>query len=188
MADTKALFNRAAPLWDQKEAGRDRQTIDIMLRLSNMRPGLRLLDAGCGTGVLEPFLLAYQPERIYAVDFAENMIRVAREKYTDERIEYICLDFYGLSPKRYACDLCLFYNAFPYFDDAGRVAAHAAQLLRPGGRLTISHTQGKQAADDLHTRGLPAPGLINALSPYFRLDVLVDNDVMLLVSGIRLAG
>jgi demethylmenaquinone methyltransferase/2-methoxy-6-polyprenyl-1,4-benzoquinol methylase len=186
MADTKTFFNRAAPLWDQKESSRDRQTIDIMLRLSNIRPGMRLLDAGCGTGILEPFLLAYQPERIYAVDFAENMIHVAQEKCADERIEYICLDFYRVSPKRYASDLCLFYNAFPYFDDARRVAVHAARLIPPGGRLTISHTQGKQAADDLHTRGLPAQGLINTLSPYFRLDVLVDNDVMLLVSGIRL--
>jgi demethylmenaquinone methyltransferase/2-methoxy-6-polyprenyl-1,4-benzoquinol methylase len=187
MEGTKSLFNRAASLWDQKEASRDRQTIDILLRLSNLSPGMRMLDAGCGTGILEPFLLEYQPQRIYAVDFAENMIRAAREKFPDERIDYICLDFCELSPERYPCDFCVFYNAFPYFDDAGRVAAHTARLLRPGGRVTISHTQGKQAADDLHTRGLPAQGLINALSPYFRLDVLVDNDVMLLVSGIRLA-
>jgi demethylmenaquinone methyltransferase/2-methoxy-6-polyprenyl-1,4-benzoquinol methylase len=187
MADTRALFNRAAPFWDQKEASRDRQNIDILLRLSNISPGMRLLDAGCGTGILEPFLLAYKPERIFAVDFAENMLLVAREKCPDERIDYICLDFYELSPERYASDFCVFYNAFPYFDDARRVAAHAAQLIKPGGRLTISHPPGRQTADNLHTRGLPAQGLINVLSPYFRLDVLVDNDVMLLVSGIRLA-
>jgi hypothetical protein len=33
---------------------------------------------------------------------------------------------------------------------------------------------------------LPAQGLINLLRPHFRIDVIIDNRAMFLISGVRL--
>lgn len=40
-----------------------------------MKEGLDILDVACGTGVMEQFLLKYNPKSIVAVDIAENMIK-----------------------------------------------------------------------------------------------------------------
>ena len=67
------------------------------------------------------------------------------------------------------------------------MVAHLARIIVPGGRLTISHTQGKRniGSPDLGP-GLPAQGLVKLLGPCFRLDTIIDNNIMFLVSGIRL--
>lgn len=184
MYKTRAFFNAHAAAWDLK-AMHNPENIKTMLRLSDLKPGCCILDVGCGTGILEPYLLDYEPSMILAVDFAENMITHAREKLSNPSVEFVCADFYELTGL--AFDVCFFLNAFPHFPDPNRVVAHLTKLLKPGGRVTISHSQGKSGdAQGVLIPMLPAQGLLNLLRPYFRLDVMVDNNVMFMISGTKL--
>ena len=45
-----------------------------------LRPGLRLLDVGCGTGGTMVRLTKYKPARIDGVDVTPAMLRVARQR------------------------------------------------------------------------------------------------------------
>lgn len=187
MASTKSFFNNAAKIWDRRGRFQNTENISTMLRLSDIRPGAWILDAGCGTGMLEPYLLRYKPEKILAVDFAENMISVAKEKRQDPEVEFLCADVFDISPRKFTCDFCVFYNAFPHFEDHQKLVSHLNRLIRPHGRLTISHTQGRRKMDgEAVSPGLPAQGLIKLLEPYFQLDVLIDNNIFFMVSGISL--
>jgi len=186
MPNSKAFFNSAARIWDKKNR-RDENMVKTVLRLSDLSPGLSILDAGCGTGFLEPLLLLTKPKKITAMDFAVNMVTVARTKLQDPAVEFLCMNIFDMNPWNYQFDFCIFYNSFPHFEDHARLAAHVSQLLVPGGRLTISHIQGKKAANGgAVSPGLPAQGMINLLRPYFRLDVLIDNNSLFMVSGVRL--
>ena len=186
MSDTKDLFNRRAFTWDRAHT-HDPEKIELMLTLSDLRDGMDFLDVGCGTGVLEPYLLARNPSRVLAVDFAENMIAVARQKIHDSRVEFICADIFSLSG--HICDCCFLYNAYPHFDDPARLLAHLSTLIRPGGRLSISHNRGK--AGDIYMGqtlcGVPVhpnQALVSLMRPYFYVDATVDNNTLFFISGL----
>lgn len=180
----RAFFNERAAVWD-KHAVIDPEKIKIMLRLSDLRPGCCVLDAGCGTGALEPYLLEYEPSVVLAVDFAENMVAAAKEKLNHPSVEFICADFFEL--RGMVFDNCFLLNTFPHFPDPKRAVRHISALLKTGGRVTISHAQGKNGGGAGIIRPmLPAQGLINLLQPFFRLDVIVDNNVMFMISGTKL--
>lgn len=184
MYDTRSFFNERAAIWDQKTT-HDIENIKTMLRLSDLRSGCCVLDVGCGTGVLEPYLLECHPAIVLAVDFAENMIAVAREKLSDPCIEFVCADFYDITGLTF--DNCFFLNTFPHFTDPERAIMHLSRLLKAGGRVTISHVQGKSGdGTGILAPMLPAQGLINLLRPHFRIDVIVDNSVLFMISGVRL--
>jgi len=186
VSGTKSLFNRRAATWDSSHM-HDPDKIELMLALSDLREGMDFLDVGCGTGVLEPYLLAYNPRRIYAVDFAENMLVVAREKNHDARVKFVCADIFTMSGA--ICDYCFLYNAYPHFDEPEQLLAHIATLLRPGGRLSISHTRGKTGDAYMGTTlcGVPVhpnQALVGLMRPYFHVDATVDNNALFFISGV----
>lgn len=184
MYDTRAFFNERAAVWDFK-AIHNTENIKTMLRLSDLKKNCCVLDVGCGTGTLEPYLLEYEPSIILAVDFAENMISIARDKLTHPCVEFVCADFFDITGLTF--DNCFFLSAFPHFPDPKRAVRHLLGLLKTGGRVTISHAQGKSNdGAGILAPMLPAQGLINLLRPYFRLDVLIDNNVLFMISGTKL--
>jgi demethylmenaquinone methyltransferase/2-methoxy-6-polyprenyl-1,4-benzoquinol methylase len=186
MYDTKKFFNDRAAVWDKLAETQDPEKLCIMLILSDIRPDSLILDVGCGTGALEPYLLAYSPKKVIAVDFAPNMIEAAKAKLEHPAIEFRCADYFELADIQ--ADYAFFVSSFPHFPNPKEALEKAASLLRPGGRLTISNIQGKYCGDsaDILNPMLPAQGLINLLQPYFRIDVIIDNRAMFLISGVRL--
>lgn len=182
--DTKTFFNERAAAWDFKSI-HNPENIKTMLRLSDLKKECCVIDVGCGTGVLEPYLLAYEPSVVLAVDFAENMIQIARDKLKHPSVEFVCADFYDITGLTF--DICFFLSTFPHFPDPKRVVAHLLEILKVGGRVTISHTQGKSGdSAGILAPMLPAQGLLNLLRPHFRIDVIIDNGVMFMVSGTKL--
>lgn len=186
MYDTKSFFNDRAGVWDSLAETQDAEKICVMLLLSDIQPNSVILDIGCGTGSLEPYLLAYSPSRVLAVDFAPNMISEAKLKFQHPNVEFLCADLFDLRDLQ--VDHCFFVRTFPHFPDPREAVEHTNTLLRPGGRITISNVQGKYcgASADILNPLLPAQSLINLLRPYYRLDVIIDNRAMFLISGIKL--
>ncbi|KAK4493739.1 hypothetical protein PRZ48_014924 [Zasmidium cellare] len=80
-------FNKEAAAWDSRPGihiASKHACETILAQLSNSKPGkpiseLEVLEIGCGTGVLS-FLLAPHVKRIVAVDAAEGMIDVLKQK------------------------------------------------------------------------------------------------------------
>ncbi len=187
MLTTRGLFNRRAQTWDAAHT-HDPEKIRLILALSGLVEGMDMLDVGCGTGVLVPYLLEYAPRRVVAVDFADRMIKIAREKVSDPRVEFVCTDVFRLIGA--ICDCCFLYNSFPHFPDPHRLLAHLALLVRPGGRLVISHSRGKADGVFKGERLFGAPvhpnqALVGLLRPYFRVDTSIDTEALFLVAGIR---
>ena len=120
------------------------ELIDLMRRLEIVRPGLRLLDIGCGTGRLET-ALAPTLGAITGIDLSPAMIAHARQRcaaYGNVRFEVS--DGRDLRPWADAAfDSVVMVDAFPYVYRAGGVALAERQLgemmrvVRPGGQVGI---------------------------------------------------
>ncbi len=182
--DAQRFFNERAAVWDAKSP-HDPEKIKTVLRLSDLKKGCCVLDVGCGTGALENYILEYEPQVVLAADFAENMIAIAQSKLSHPSVEFVCADFFEI--RELAFDNIFFINTFPHFDDPKAAMHHMLELLKTGGRVTISHAQGKSGdGAGIISPMLPAQGLLNLLRPYFRLDVMIDNNVLFMISGVKI--
>ncbi len=190
-SQVRAFFDAQAPQWDG-DMVRDQRIIDCILDAAGVKPGVRVLDVGCGTGVLFPDYLARQVSAITGVDISPAMIQVAKSKFHDDRITLLCADIEEVSfADPFHC--CVVYNAFPHFPDPDRLIAHLATTLVAGGRLTVAHGMSREQIDHHHSgsaRGVSA-GLMseNDLSqrfaPYFHVDVKVSDTEKYIVSGVK---
>ena len=71
------FFDTLADRWDEL-CYHDPEKLNDILQRTGLRKGLRILDIGCGTGVLESYLLPYSPLQIVGVDISPGMIKKAR--------------------------------------------------------------------------------------------------------------
>jgi SAM-dependent methyltransferase len=131
-----------------------------------------VLDVGTGAGVLIPLIKSHHPSAILACDLAEKMLQRVREKYPE-----VCTYQADIAvlPLESASVDAIFMNAmYGNIADKPRACQNAARMLRPGGRLVVSHPEGRAFVDqlrlttDLFIESLPdrAEGFQVLLRPY----------------------
>jgi len=113
-------------------AGREDMRVTLLDWLPADLSGRRLLDAGCGTGMLA-LEAARRGAEVYAVDLSPNLIANARERLPAElagRIEYAVGDM--LAPEQGAFDHVVAMDSIIHYDpdDAVAVVAKLAERTR----------------------------------------------------------
>jgi Methylase involved in ubiquinone/menaquinone biosynthesis len=189
--DVIDFFDGLASNWDA-DLIRNNAKIGMILDYARIAEGVNVLDVACGTGVLFPDYLARNVKKITGIDISPAMIKVARSKFSDPRIELINADIEDVfCPAQFDC--CMVYNAFPHFPDSARLIECLAGKLISGGRLTIAHGMSRAQINHHHSGyvGKVSVDLVDEnelallLSPYFNVDVAVSNNDIYVVSGIK---
>ncbi|MFC7330902.1 class I SAM-dependent methyltransferase [Marinactinospora rubrisoli] len=156
-----------------------------LLDLLDARPGERVLDAGCGTGVHVNALRAAGVDAV-GVDASPEMIERARARFPgiDVRIADLrTLDLPG------GFDAVLSNAVLHWIPEAGRAAAAIAAALRPGGRLVAElGGAGNISTIDTGARRLRAElGLPDPVSPWY-FPGIADYAQVLTSAGLELTG
>jgi ubiquinone/menaquinone biosynthesis C-methylase UbiE len=102
--------------------------------------GLRLLDAGCGTGASTAALLTAAPEaEIVAVDAARGMLDAAEAKSWPSSVRFVHSRIEDLAEHGIAGPFDAILSAYLLrnLDDPGRQLRAFRDLLRPGGTLAV---------------------------------------------------
>jgi len=148
----KLFFESHAPKWDNftKEDTPERISNEL-IPLFDIKENESILDAGCGTGILLPFLRqsAGEKARITALDYSVSMINEARKKYGDG-YEYISGDAHNIKLPDESFDIVICFCAFPHFDDKKKVLGEFNRVLKPKGRLVIAHLASRKRINDYH--------------------------------------
>jgi len=185
-----AFFDSRAPQWDAKRS-LDRACISRLLDIACIGWDSRLLDIGCGTGVLVPFALERGVSRYLGIDVSEGMISRARMRLTDARVRFMCGDAERLSIDP-VFNRVMVFNALPHFPSPEALVASLTALMPCESRLTIAHDMGRKKLDDLHnsrahsvSRGLPpAEELALIMEKFLSVDTVLDTDEAYAVSGV----
>jgi predicted TPR repeat methyltransferase len=113
------------------------------------RKALDVLDAGCGTGLCNTFLVPYA-RRLIGVDLSAGMLAQAAAKNAyDELVNGELTDY--LRGHREAFDVIVSADTLVYFGALEDVIAAAAGALRPAGLFIFTLEHGKAAdAPDFH--------------------------------------
>ncbi|MFJ4715225.1 class I SAM-dependent methyltransferase [Streptomyces sp. NPDC088785] len=138
-ARLRRTFTEAAETYDRARPGHPPQVYADLAALAGIRPGCRVLEAGCGTG-RATVPLAERGCRIDAVELGAELAAVARRNlagHPGATVHVAAFEDWPLPPEPY--DLVLAATSFHWLDPAVRVARSAA-TLRPGGFLAILAT------------------------------------------------
>ncbi|HOI41765.1 MAG TPA: class I SAM-dependent methyltransferase [Elusimicrobiales bacterium] len=144
------FFDRNAEPWDGYLKPVDYAVGAAVLERADVGPAHRVLDVACGTGVLEPLLLARGVTEITAVDISSGMAAVFTRKFP--KVKFVLGDYHEPLFPEGSFDRVLIYNAFPHFRDPARVVANAASQLAPGGMLVIAHSMNREQLDWKHKK------------------------------------
>lgn len=146
-----AFFDHHAPNWDQTgpdPVGTLCRLRELNVRLG-LRPGLDVLEVGCGTGQITGWLAdAVKPGKVVAADFSPAMLVQARARGIDA--EFIMTDICREAPVERQFDIVLCFHSFPHFRDQAAALRQMARLLKPGGKLMVVHLSGSAPLNALH--------------------------------------
>ena len=140
-------FNELVDVFDRP------QPLEVMARLqeivssAGLRSGEVVLDVGTGVGVLIPLIQSYQPAAVLACDVAEKMLQRVQDKYPA-----VCTfhaDIASLDLASTSLDAIFMNGMYGNIGDKPAACRNAARMLRSGGRLVVSHPEGRAFIDQL---------------------------------------
>ena len=151
-------FNKAASSYDkvallQREvASRLTERFDIIKAIPDT-----ILDVGCGTGDNALNLgKIYRNANVYALDFADQMLQVAKskknwkQKLLGNKLHYICGDAESLPLADNSMDFIYSNLTLQWCTDLDRTFGEFKRVLKPGGLLSFS-TLGPDTLKELRT-------------------------------------
>ena len=138
----------------------------------------RVLDVGCGPGVMVPYLTSagVLPKQIVGTDLSPEMIRNAKKQHRG--VSFIASDFLKEFNDDDGFDGIIFCSALHDMPEPAAALEKAKSMLRPGGKLVILHAQGAshvlgqvKANPVMVKRGLPSGDELEALKLGLKLSV-----------------
>lgn len=156
----KQFFNESAEKWidmwyrdpETGEQKKHEKDFERLLALMPLESGHCVLDAGCGTGVLVPYILDAIGEQgtLYELDFAENMIDVNSLLHPMENLRFLVSDVEHAPLKDASCDVAVCFSCFPHFQDKAEALRTLARILKPNGILVVSHFDSSEDINSRH--------------------------------------
>jgi ubiquinone/menaquinone biosynthesis C-methylase UbiE len=143
--DLSAAFDAGAAAYDRLVGANPGYHAHLLLsarrmRIPNRGKGLRLLDAGCGTGASTAALLTVAPEaEIVAVDASKGMLDAARAKEWPASVRFVHAPVEQLAEHGVTgpFDGILAAYLIRNVDDRDGQLRRFREMLRPGGTLAV---------------------------------------------------
>lgn len=157
-------------------------------------PGETVLDVGTGTGALIPFIQRYHPRRVAACDLSGKMLEQVARLYPG--VECHQCDIRDLRLPAASLDVVFMNAVFGNIADKVGAMKNTVRMLRPGGRVVISHPEGRAFVANIAQTApfpiepFPSKEGFHTLLSSFGLTVIhyVDEEKLLLVVATRYDG
>lgn len=163
--DRRNFFDRRAEGWldtfyrnpDTGNHDLHREKIEGIVDRLNPGPEHRVLDLGCGSGALVPYILGRLSGKglLFETDYSPEMIRANRGRHQDPRIRFECAHVMDMPFEPSSFDRVVCFACFPHFQDQAGAVERIAGVLRPGGRLVIAHLMSSKEIAGHHRGHTP---------------------------------
>ncbi|MEN6317270.1 MAG: methyltransferase domain-containing protein [Syntrophaceae bacterium] len=123
-----------------------------LFSLLPLKRGDHVLDTGCGSGVLVPFILERITENgiLYELDYAEKMIETNRSLHTGKNIRFIVADVENTPLDDALCDIVICFSCFPHLHDKEKAMTMLSRILKPHGAFVVSHFDSSEGINKHH--------------------------------------
>ncbi|MGW1589997.1 class I SAM-dependent methyltransferase [Streptomyces sp. NPDC002386] len=187
------FFAARAAGWDSRFPD-DGPAFSAAVADMGLRPGDRVLDAGCGTGrALPPLRAAVGPTGVVlGIDLTPAMLQAAVRAGRDREGRLLLADVAALPLRRGALDAVFAAGLIAHLPEPAENLRELARVVRPGGGLALFHPIGRAALaarqgrritpDDLRAEANLRPLLEGA---GWRMTSYVDEDSRFLALATR---
>ncbi len=140
---TRRWFGQWANEYDATlgRLGRHHQMLDLAVRFSGVKKGDRVLDVGCGTGLLSLKFLERADCRVVAADSSADMLRLFQDKIDaldlQPRVRCVRQDAARLRFPRRSFDIVAATVALHHVQDKLPMLRTIRGILKPGGRFVL---------------------------------------------------
>ncbi len=160
----QAFFDQLADEWDLNFTAEDLERLRHHIPKLGARPGMDVLDLGCGTGVLFDLLRREVGEEgsVTGVDFSLRMALQAHRNFPFPNVNVVDADVTQLPFPADAFDLAVAFAAFPHFEDKRETLRAMHRVLKPGAHFFVLHLASSRELSDMHRQvgGIVAEDLI----------------------------
>ena len=177
----RELFDKLYHLFDPPLPEGVPERLEKIVGSAEVAEGDVVLDVGSGTGILVPLIQRYKPGRIWACDLSVAMLRQLEKHHSD--VATIVSDVRDLTLPDSSVDVVFINACYPNIADKAGAFKNIGRMMKPAGRMVISHPLGKSFIDTLK-EGVPFPlddfpkrsEAESLLKPYgFQIKDLVDE-------------
>ncbi|HKL21423.1 MAG TPA: class I SAM-dependent methyltransferase [Tichowtungia sp.] len=161
-ARRREFFNERAEqwldMWYKNEESGDYSRYDRefkrLLDLADLKPGAAVLDLGCGSGVMVPYILdRIGPDgTLQEVDYAEQMIEVNRRLHDDPRVTFTVAGVDELDVPAGSVDAAFCFSCFPHLHDKAGALQVLQKALKPDGKVVVVHFNSAEEINDHHRK------------------------------------
>ena len=176
----RCRFNELVDVFDRPQPSEVMARLWEIVASAELSPGAVVLDVGTGAGVLIPLIQSYQPSTVLACDVAEKMLQRVQNKHPEVRTYHT--DIVSLALASTSVDVIFMNGMYGNIADKPAACGNAERMLRSGGRLVVSHPEGRafvdqlRATSDLFIESLPTKKEFEALLAPLGLKVIAYRD------------
>jgi SAM-dependent methyltransferase len=173
-------FNELVEVFDRPQPPEVMARLQEIVSSAGLRSGEVVLDVGTGVGVLIPLIQSYQPAAVLACDVAEKMLERVQNKYPAVRTFHADIALLDLAST--SLDAIFMNGMYGNIADKPAACRNAARILRSGGRLVVSHPEGRafidqlRATSDLFIEPFPTREEFEALLEPLGFEVITYRD------------
>jgi 2-polyprenyl-3-methyl-5-hydroxy-6-metoxy-1,4-benzoquinol methylase len=110
------------------------------LQLLDIKPGDKVLDAACGSGVLTNMMAENYDAAVTGIDFSEPAIAFCKYQYKNDRLTFIKTDLKERTFSEATFDKIVMLEILEHLmpEDALEILKNQLYYLKPGGKLVMS--------------------------------------------------
>lgn len=122
-----------------QEGQTDMPALHHLLQLLDIRPGERVLDLGCGAGVIAEYIAEKTDAEVTGLDYAAPAIEEAQQRTRGQngKLSFMYGDLNALELPEQSFDVVISLDTLYWVADLTKTMSDVARLLKPGGRMGI---------------------------------------------------
>jgi cyclopropane fatty-acyl-phospholipid synthase-like methyltransferase len=124
----------------------DLEQLELLLRAVPMASGLRVLDLGCGNGLISEYISDRTGAHVTGLDYIPGAVDQARKRTAakSERLEFVAGDINRLELPARSFDVVLSIDSMYFSEDYASTIRNLKAALRPRGRMGIFYSYGRE--------------------------------------------
>ncbi len=153
--DKKAFFNQIAQEWENShQPNQDKEKLEYLFQHFSLNRSDAVLDVGCGTGRLIPFLCQTVGAEglVVGSDFSDEMLRIAKKNYWQKKLFFLQADAQKLPFRENSFEAVICLALFPHLPDKLSALKEFRRILKPKKALYIAHFMSRQEVNSFHSQ------------------------------------
>ncbi|MBS3818863.1 class I SAM-dependent methyltransferase [bacterium] len=150
----KEFFDRMASDWEKEHRCQKEQAkLEKLAGYFPLSQGHWVLDAGCGTGRLIPFIrksIGTQGSLV-EMDFSREMLKIGQEKYFSENTGFVQSNAQTIPLQNDNFDVVICFALFPHLSQKEKALKEFRRVLKPQSPLVIAHPMSREELNRFHS-------------------------------------